>query len=180
MSSSIVIGKHAVRQCLESNDHIEKLYIRQRQKGHDHFTSFIDLAKQKKIQVHPDIKHMTFKDLKVFYGGSELVDTDTLDEKWIVDDCILHAIDNINDHPTWVAKASAEMCRWTNLLNHNLRKPTKNKVEEKKLMPRPPLAFTKPISAVVGDKTQITVLAPELSSMVGDKEKDITVLREGG
>ena len=104
--------------------------------------------------------------MKVLYNGSELVDTDTFDDKYIDDGCILHAVDNVYDDPTWVARSSAEMYQWRRLLPHNLKPPAKNKVEETKLSPRPVLAVAKPISSVVGDKTQITVLAPELSSVL--------------
>ena len=65
-----------------------------------------------KIEMHPDIKHMTFQDLKVFYNGDELDDLDTLGEKGIDGDCILHAVDNINDAPKWVVKSSSELYHW--------------------------------------------------------------------
>ena len=82
--------------------------------------------------------HMTFKDMKVFYNGGELVDTDTFSEKWIDDDCILHAVDNVYDAPTLVVKSwSAKLNQWRLLLPHNLQPPARNKVAEKELSPRP-------------------------------------------
>ena len=78
-----------------------------------------------------------FKDMKVFYNGGELVDTDTLDEKRIDDDCILHAVDKVYNAPTWVVKSSAEPNQWRRLLPHNLKPPARNEVAEKKLSPRP-------------------------------------------
>ena len=46
MSSRIVIGKHAVRQTIASDQHIEKLYIRDRQKMNDDLRRLIDSAKK--------------------------------------------------------------------------------------------------------------------------------------
>ena len=54
--------------------------------------------------------HMTFEDMKVFYDGGELVDTNTLDEKWIHDDCILHAVDE--SHGGVAVKQSKELTHW--------------------------------------------------------------------
>ena len=54
--------------------------------------------------------HMTFKDMKVFYNGGELVDTNTLDEKWIHDDCILHAVDK--DHHGVAVRQSNQLTNW--------------------------------------------------------------------
>ena len=51
MSSRIVIGKHAVRQTLASDQHIEKLYVRERQKMNDDLKRLIDTAKKQRIQV---------------------------------------------------------------------------------------------------------------------------------
>jgi hypothetical protein len=67
--------------------------------------------------------HMTFKDMKVFYNGCELCETDTLDEKWIDDDCILHAVDNVRTN--LVVNASAELNQWRRLLY--LKPPARNK-----------------------------------------------------
>ncbi len=50
MSSRIIIGKHAVRQCLSSDQHIEKLYLRERQRTNDDLKRLISLAKKKGIQ----------------------------------------------------------------------------------------------------------------------------------
>ena len=92
----------------------------------------------KKIQEHPDVVHMTFKDMKVFYNGGELAyGTDTLDEKQIHDDCILHAVDgvHVSNESTWVAKSSAELNQWLKLLPHNLKPPDN-------LNPRPHMVGT--------------------------------------
>mgnify|MGYP001282984333 CR=1 FL=1 len=51
MSSTIIIGKHAVKQCLNSDDHIEKVFIRQRQKTNDDIKKIIAIAKKKRILV---------------------------------------------------------------------------------------------------------------------------------
>ena len=90
------------------------------------FTDTIAKLK-KKIQEHPDVvTRQTFKDMKVFYNGVEIMDTDTLDDKWITDDCILHAIDNVYDGSTWVLKSSIELHQWQQLLPQNLKPPDKN------------------------------------------------------
>ncbi len=51
MSSDIVIGKHAVRQALGSNRHIEKLYLRDRQRVNKDLSDIISLAKKQAIQL---------------------------------------------------------------------------------------------------------------------------------
>ena len=51
MSATVIIGKHAVKQCLVSNDHIEKLYIRKRQKNNDDIQKIIASAKKQRIGV---------------------------------------------------------------------------------------------------------------------------------
>ena len=119
---------------------IDRLHIKVWSTDNEKYVCFLDskfadtIAKlKKKIQEHPDVVHMTFKDMKVFYNGGELVDTDTLDEKRIDDDCILHAVDNVYDAPTWVVKSSAEMNQWRRLLPHNLKPPARNTVAEKEL-----------------------------------------------
>tara|TARA_S200000501_G_C20593010_1_gene642435 strand:- start:33 stop:743 length:711 start_codon:yes stop_codon:yes gene_type:complete len=51
MSATIIIGKHAVKQCLSSDDHIEKVFIRQRQRTNDDIKKIISIAKKKRILV---------------------------------------------------------------------------------------------------------------------------------
>jgi hypothetical protein len=96
---------------------------------------------KKKIQEHPDVVHMTFKDMKVFYNGCELADTDTIDDLNIDDDCILHAVDNVYGAPTWVAKSSAQLNQWRLLLPKSNPWRTQSKTcpsfIERGLNPRP-------------------------------------------
>ena len=103
--------------------------------GHQKYICFLDskfadtITKlKKKIQEHPDVVHMTFKDMKVFYNGCELADTDTIDDLNIDDDCILHAVDNVYGAPTWVAKSSAQLNQWRLLLPHNQQLPHNSKL----------------------------------------------------
>jgi 23S rRNA (guanosine2251-2'-O)-methyltransferase len=51
MSATIIIGKHAVKQCMESERHIEKVFVRQNQKKGEDIQQLIAKAKQKKLQV---------------------------------------------------------------------------------------------------------------------------------
>ena len=111
---------------------------------------------KKKIQEHPDVVHMTFKDMKVFYNGCELADTDTIDDLNIDDDCILHAVDNVYGAPTWVAKSSAQLNQWRLLLPHNLKPSTQSKTYpsfiERGLNPRP-------LSSVVSGASPAAIIA---------------------
>ena len=78
--------------------------------------------------------------MEVFYNGDELVDTDTFGQKWIDDDCILHAVDNAPGIPTLVVKSwSAKLHQWQLLLPHNLKPPAGTK--------KPPAS--RPLSSVV-------------------------------
>ena len=51
MSATIIIGKHAVKECLQSGDHVEKVYLRQRSRTNDDLHKIISLAKKKRILV---------------------------------------------------------------------------------------------------------------------------------
>ena len=51
MSATIIIGKHAVKQCLKSGAHIEKVFVRQRQKSNDDIRQIIASAKKQKVLV---------------------------------------------------------------------------------------------------------------------------------
>ena len=51
MPATVIIGKHAVKQCLASSDHIEKLYIRKRQRNNDDIQKIIASAKKQRIGV---------------------------------------------------------------------------------------------------------------------------------
>ena len=51
MSATVIIGKHAVKQCLASDAHIEKLYIRKRQRNNDDIQKIITSAKKQHIGV---------------------------------------------------------------------------------------------------------------------------------
>ena len=66
---------------------------------------------KQKIKDHPEVTNMTFEDTRVFYNGRELVDADTLYEKNIHDDCILHAADKVHD-PMVVSAFSAQLTQW--------------------------------------------------------------------
>ena len=50
MSSRIIIGKHAVRQAISGDQHIEKLYLRERQRTNDDLKRIITSAKKQGIQ----------------------------------------------------------------------------------------------------------------------------------
>ena len=132
--------------------------------GHQKYICFLDskfadtITKlKKKIQEHPDVVHMTFKDMKVFYNGCELADTDTIDDLNIDDDCILHAVDNVYGAPTWVAKSSAQLNQWRLLLPHNQQLPHNLKL--------PLEAFIggglnpKPLSSVVSGASPAAIIA---------------------
>ena len=76
--------------------------------------------------------------MKVFYNGSELVDTDTIGQKLIDDDCILHCVENHGMIPTLTVKSwSAKLHQWRLLLPHNLQPPARNEAAEKDLSPVP-------------------------------------------
>ena len=51
MSSRIIIGKHAVGQAIASGQHIEKIYIRDRQKTTDDLRRLMDTAKKQRLQI---------------------------------------------------------------------------------------------------------------------------------
>jgi 23S rRNA (guanosine2251-2'-O)-methyltransferase len=51
MSTSIIIGRHAVKQFLSSDGHVEKLFLRDRQKTNHDLKMIIKLAKDNGIQV---------------------------------------------------------------------------------------------------------------------------------
>ncbi|MGC6366988.1 MAG: 23S rRNA (guanosine(2251)-2'-O)-methyltransferase RlmB [Candidatus Marinamargulisbacteria bacterium] len=51
MSANIIIGRNAVRQHLQSNQHIEKLYLRDRQSMNDGLRQIIQTAKKQRIQI---------------------------------------------------------------------------------------------------------------------------------
>ena len=51
MSATIIIGKHAVKNCIQSDAHIEKVFVRQRQRSNDDLQSIISLAKKKRLHV---------------------------------------------------------------------------------------------------------------------------------
>jgi 23S rRNA (guanosine2251-2'-O)-methyltransferase len=51
MSATVIIGKHAVKQLITSDAHIEKLYVRQRQTIKDEIRQIIALAKKNHIQL---------------------------------------------------------------------------------------------------------------------------------
>ena len=51
MSATVIIGKHAVKQCLKSGAHIEKVFVRQRQKSNDDIRQIIASAKKQKVLV---------------------------------------------------------------------------------------------------------------------------------
>ena len=80
---------------------------------------------------------MWLQDMKVFFNGVELVDPDTLHERWIDDDCILHCVGTASMPTTRVVKSSVELHQWRRLLAHNLKPPIKDKVVETELNPRP-------------------------------------------
>jgi 23S rRNA (guanosine2251-2'-O)-methyltransferase len=50
MQATVIIGKHAVKECLQSDAHIEKLYIRKRQKDSDDIRKLIALANKHNVQ----------------------------------------------------------------------------------------------------------------------------------
>ena len=135
---------------IDPDPDIDRLHIKVWSPHGEKYICFLDskfedtIAKlKKKIQEHPDVVHMTFNDMKVFYNGEELVDTNTLDEKRIDDDCILHTVDNVGPIAGEVVKTwSVKLNQWRRLLPHNLTPPPKNKEAEKDLQPVP-------ISAVV-------------------------------
>ena len=51
MSATVIIGKHAVKGVLASDQHVEKLYLRQRQKINEDLNKMIVLAKKKRIHL---------------------------------------------------------------------------------------------------------------------------------
>lgn len=51
MSADVIIGRNAVRQYLESNQHIEKLYLRDRQSMNDGLKQIIQTAKKQRVQI---------------------------------------------------------------------------------------------------------------------------------
>ena len=119
---------------IDPDPDIDRLHIKVWSPDSEKYICFLDskfadtIAKlKKKIQEHPDVVHMTFKDMKVFYNGCELADTDTIDNLNIDHDCILHAVDNVYDAPTWVVKSSAQLNQWRLLLPHNLKPSTQSK-----------------------------------------------------
>ena len=67
---------------------------------------------------------MTFKDMKLFYNGCELADTETIDNLNIDHDCILHAVDNVYESLAAIAESSAQLNQWRLLLPHNLKPST--------------------------------------------------------
>ena len=135
--NGVVIGH------VDPDPDIDRLHIRMYLPDKERYICFLDCKMEdnfaklkKKIQEHPDVMAWadTFEDLKVFYNGCEMCDTDTLEEKWIDDDCILHAVDTVYDAPAWVAKSSAELFQWKRLLF--LKPPDRNKEAEKVLKHR--------------------------------------------
>jgi hypothetical protein len=115
---------------IDPDPDIDRLHIKVWSTDNEKYICFLDskfadtITKlKKKNQEHPDVMHMTFKDMKVFYNGCELCETDTLDEKRIDDDCILHAVDNVRAN--LVVNASAELNQWRRLLY--LKPPARNK-----------------------------------------------------
>ena len=126
---------------IDPDPDIDRLHIKVWSPDSEKYICFLDsksadtIAKLKqKIEEHPDVVHMISKDMIVFWNGVELVDTDTLDEKWIHDDCILHvAVGNVYDAPIWVVKCSAELNQWRLLLPPNLKPPARNKVASTRL-----------------------------------------------
>ena len=51
MSATVIIGRNAVKQFLNSDQHIEKLFIREREKTNKDLNDIIKLARQKGVQV---------------------------------------------------------------------------------------------------------------------------------
>ena len=51
MSATIIIGRQAIKQYLNSDQHIEKVFVRERQKMNDDLRHIISLAKKKKVQL---------------------------------------------------------------------------------------------------------------------------------
>ena len=111
---------------------------------------------------------MTFKDVKVYFNGRELVDKDTLDEKCIEDDCILHAVDigetvvNAYDVPMWVVKSSAELNHWRRLLPCNLKPPARNSSRERA---QSKAAFISGVCPSGGQSSCLTWLAQRCRSL---------------
>ena len=65
MSANIIIGRNAVRQHLQSNQHIEKLYLRDRQSMNDGLRQIIQTAKKQRIQIQWLHLIVLMTDLKV-------------------------------------------------------------------------------------------------------------------
>ena len=82
---------------------------------------------KEKVAEHPDIKPTaTFNAMKIFFNGTELLDTDTLGGVMdIDDDSILHAVDTFTDaaFPDWVRRGSTVLNQHRHLLPHFLKRP---------------------------------------------------------
>ena len=120
---------------------IDRLHIKVWTADSDKYVCFLDCrfldtigTLKRKIQEHPEVEHITFSDMMVFYKGRLLSDELTLIQAEIDDDCILHAVNNdIVDVKTEAAKASEQFHQWRRLLSC--------------VRPRAPIASAQPIAA---------------------------------
>ena len=80
---------------------IDRLFIKvwSRDMLESQYICFLDLKVEdtiatikRKVTEHPDVWQTFDDDMTVFYNGTELIDTDTIEERFIYDDCILHAV----------------------------------------------------------------------------------------
>ena len=177
-TDGVVIGH------VDPDPDIDRLHIKVWEPTCERYICFLD-AKfadtihdvKRKIQEHPDIVSVTFKDMKVFYNGENLEDTDTIGQTEIEDDCILHCVDDHGSIPTLTVKSwSVKLHQWRELLPPKLKPPTRNEAAEKDLSPVPISSVVRKDMEVDEAATMVKKEVDEVSTVAKNKVDEVATV----